>query len=118
MSTDRQKVQPAGKQPVKVKLLRIKPSPFPSTGGSAEPREHYYIGHGEILLSAEYAELAVRSVRRAIDRLHQDEPSDFRSLIGLWRLEMNFNRQLMECGKAQLKSSAEPPCGQAPPSAK
>ena len=62
-------------------------------------------GYGQLFVSAEQALHAIQHMERTIDRLLADDNYDVKALIKLRRLQLGFNHQLVESGKAYLESA-------------
>ena len=84
-----------------LRITSLSSRPFGSNGPEVERNS---IGHGQILLSGEYTELAIRHVRKAVEQLQNQGEPDFKKLIRLMRLQLGFIRLEIECGKALLRA--------------
>jgi hypothetical protein len=74
----------------------------------SQKRQRDRIGHGQLVISGETAIQAIGVLDRKIAMLLNEEPRDFETLLELMRLKADFNRQLLESGKAHLRDNSEP----------
>jgi hypothetical protein len=69
------------------------------------------IAIGRLMLSAHTLEVAISRLDETVHQLMNQEPRDIRKILHVMRVLKALNHQLLECAKAQLLASSEPPSG-------
>jgi len=87
------------------KPIRLRPVAL--TDGPLLTGEVKTVGHGRLLLGAAAAEQAIFQLDQAIQRLLDEKPCNMRRIIALMRVKLDFNRQVLAVGTAQLRAATD-----------
>jgi len=88
-----------GARPIKVRKL--------ATEGHVVNVGAWQVGHGRLIIAAEVAELAITRLNQAIQRSLDEKPCELKPIIQLMRLKLDFNRQVLAIGTAQIRAAID-----------
>jgi len=90
------------------RVVRIRSRPSNAVSGEGTRVWRRNLGHGQLFVTGGVALQAILQLSVPIEELLRRDPlSDPKEIIELLRLQKDFNHQLLESGKAQLRASSE-----------
>lgn len=90
------------------RVMRLKMRLLAKNGAETEKLGVKHMGHGWVNLGGDFADRYIEIVEDQIGRLEaRTPPVDPRAIVELRRLQLNYNKQILETGKLHLEAVKE-----------